>query len=132
MTFKVKLYTGLHARQDTYCSQVSFLYKPILVLNFQRILICCNKWSKPSTAKSKWQISALQQKNQINLLPSFFKPNCIDLHVKSRIKFVEWWHLLPKLTVIVYEHWPETGEFVTQTIELWNMWITLSCYYNRV
>ena len=24
---------------------------------------------------------------------------------------------------IVYEHWPETREFITRTIELWNRWI---------
>ena len=33
---------------------------------------------------------------------------------------------------IVYEHWPETRECITRTIELWNRWIRLSCYYNRV
>jgi len=33
---------------------------------------------------------------------------------------------------IVYEHWPETCEFITQTIELWNRWIWLPCCYNRV
>jgi len=27
---------------------------------------------------------------------------------------------------------PETREFVTRTVELWNRWIRLSCYYNRV
>ena len=32
---------------------------------------------------------------------------------------------------IVYIHWPETREFITQTIELWNRCIRLSCYYNR-
>jgi len=36
------------------------------------------------------------------------------------------------VSCIVYEHWPETREFITQTIELWNRWIRLSCYYNRV
>ena len=29
---------------------------------------------------------------------------------------------------IVYEHWPETREFITRTVELWNRWIRLSCY----
>jgi len=33
---------------------------------------------------------------------------------------------------IVYKHWPDTREFVTRTVELWNRWIRLSCYYNRV
>mgnify|MGYP007133234786 FL=1 len=33
---------------------------------------------------------------------------------------------------IVYEHWPETHEFITRTVELWNKWIRLSCYYNTV
>ena len=33
---------------------------------------------------------------------------------------------------IVDEHWPETHEFITWTVELWNRWIRLSCYYNRV
>jgi len=33
---------------------------------------------------------------------------------------------------IVYEHWPDTHEFITRTVELWNRWIRLSCYYNRV
>jgi len=34
--------------------------------------------------------------------------------------------------IIVYKHWPDTHEFITQTVELWNRWIRLSCYYNRV
>jgi len=33
---------------------------------------------------------------------------------------------------IVYKHWPDTQEFITRTVELWNSWIWLSCYYNRV
>jgi len=33
---------------------------------------------------------------------------------------------------IVFEYWPETREFITRTFELWNRWIRLSCYYNRV
>ena len=33
---------------------------------------------------------------------------------------------------IISEHWPETREFITRTVELWNRWIRLSCYYNRV
>jgi len=28
---------------------------------------------------------------------------------------------------IVYKHWSETHEFITQTVELWNRWIRLSC-----
>jgi len=32
---------------------------------------------------------------------------------------------------IVYEHWPDTREVITQTVELWNRWVRLSCYYNR-
>jgi len=34
--------------------------------------------------------------------------------------------------VIVYKHWTDTHEFITRTVELWNRWIRLSCYYNRV
>ena len=33
---------------------------------------------------------------------------------------------------IVYEHWPETHEFITQTVALWNRWFRLSCYYNTL
>jgi len=33
---------------------------------------------------------------------------------------------------IVYEHWPETREFITRTFGFWNRWIWLWCYYNRV
>jgi len=33
---------------------------------------------------------------------------------------------------IVYKHWPDTSEFIIQTVELWNRWIRLSCFYNRV
>ena len=33
---------------------------------------------------------------------------------------------------IVYKHWPDTRELITRTVELWNRWIRLSCYYNRV
>jgi len=31
--------------------------------------------------------------------------------------------------VIVYKHWPDTREFVTRIVELWNRRIRLSCYY---
>ena len=31
--------------------------------------------------------------------------------------------------VLLYE---KTREFITQTVELGNRWIRLSCYYNRV
>jgi len=30
----------------------------------------------------------------------------------------------------VYENWPETREFITQTVKLWNRWIRPSYYYN--
>jgi len=33
---------------------------------------------------------------------------------------------------IVDKHSPDTREFITRTVELWNMWIRRSCYYNRV
>jgi len=33
---------------------------------------------------------------------------------------------------IVYKHWPDTCEFITHTVELWNRWIWSSCFYNRV
>jgi len=33
---------------------------------------------------------------------------------------------------IVDQHWPETCEFIKRTVELWNRWIRLSWYYNRV
>jgi len=32
---------------------------------------------------------------------------------------------------IVWEHWPDTHKFITQSSEFWNRWIRLSCYYNR-
>ena len=32
---------------------------------------------------------------------------------------------------IVYKHWPDTCEFITRTVELWNRWIRLSCYYKQ-
>jgi len=28
---------------------------------------------------------------------------------------------------IVHKHWPDTLEFITPTVELWNRWIRLSC-----
>jgi len=34
--------------------------------------------------------------------------------------------------LIAYKHWPDTREFITQTVQLWNRWIRLSCYYNRI
>jgi len=38
-----------------------------------------------------------------------------------------------RITVnIVYNYWPDTREFITRSVELWNGWIRLSCYYNRV
>jgi len=27
------------------------------------------------------------------------------------------------------EHWQYTREFITRTVELWNGWIRVSCYY---
>ena len=45
------------------------------------------------------------------------------------------WNLVEhavKLCYLVYEHWPETHEFITRTIELWNRWIRLSFYNNIV
>ena len=39
-----------------------------------------------------------------------------------------WIYFLPS----VYKHWTDTREFITWTVELWNRWIRLSCYYNRV
>ena len=33
---------------------------------------------------------------------------------------------------IASEHWPDNRKFITQPAEFWNMWITLSWYYNRV
>ena len=33
---------------------------------------------------------------------------------------------------ITWEHWSDTLEFITRTVELWNRRIRLSCYYNRV
>jgi len=49
------------------------------------------------------------------------------------------WHLVLRshvnhfeCRVYTYEHWPDNREFITRTIELWNRWIRLSCYYNRV
>ena len=35
-------------------------------------------------------------------------------------------------SISVYKHWPDTREFITQTVELWNKWIRLSCYNTRV
>ena len=32
----------------------------------------------------------------------------------------------------VWEHWPANRELIKMTDELWNRWIRLSCYYNRV
>jgi len=29
-------------------------------------------------------------------------------------------------------HWPDIPEFITRSVELWNRWIRLACYYNRV
>jgi len=31
---------------------------------------------------------------------------------------------------IVNKHWPDSREFITRTVELWNRWIRLSCNYN--
>ena len=33
---------------------------------------------------------------------------------------------------IAWEHWPDTREFITQSADLWNRWIRLSYYSNRV
>jgi len=33
---------------------------------------------------------------------------------------------------IGWEHWPDTCEFITPSVELWNRWIRLSRCYNRV
>jgi len=57
-------------------------------------------------------------------------------------KSIKWTNALTNIFVtcvyngcccIVYEHWPDTCELITRTVELWNRWIkVLSCYYNRV
>jgi len=36
---------------------------------------------------------------------------------------------LIQLNSSVYNHWPDNREFITRTVELWNRWIRLSCYY---
>jgi len=44
---------------------------------------------------------------------------------KTSKSWATWVHTA--LLYIVYEHWPEpeTREFITQTVELWNRWIRL-------
>ena len=49
---------------------------------------------------------------------------CIEISFK--------WQTYMWTVSIVYEHWPETREFIISTVELRNWWIRLSCYYNRV
>ena len=34
--------------------------------------------------------------------------------------------------VLYADNVPDTREFITRTVGLWNRWIRLSCYYNRV
>ena len=36
-------------------------------------------------------------------------------------------HSNPLYLLIVYKHWPDTREFITQSGELWNRWIKLDC-----
>jgi len=33
---------------------------------------------------------------------------------------------------IAYHYRPDTREVITRTVELWNKWARLSCYYSRV
>jgi len=33
---------------------------------------------------------------------------------------------------VVYKIDQSTRDFITRTVELWNRWIRLPCYYNRV
>jgi len=42
-----------------------------------------------------------------------------NLHTEHCVSFSLWG--------IVYTHWPDTREFIPQTIELWNIWIRMSC-----
>ena len=37
-----------------------------------------------------------------------------------------------ELMGIVYKHWPDTREFITQIVELWNRWIRLLSYNNQL
>jgi len=39
---------------------------------------------------------------------------------------------LTSMCIIVYKHWPDTRKSITRTVELWNRWLILSWYYNRV
>jgi len=33
---------------------------------------------------------------------------------------------------IAWEHWSDTRQFITWSVELWYRWIRLLCYYNIV
>jgi len=47
--------------------------------------------------------------------------------------FTSFWSMFVYNTYIsVCKYWPDTHVFITQTVELWNRWIILSCYYSRV
>jgi len=49
-----------------------------------------------------------------------------DVRYKDNSKY----SLKNRIQLIVCEHWPDTCEYITWTVELWNRWIRLSCYYN--
>jgi len=62
------------------------------------------------------------------------KCSCKLIHISDKlIRYVESRiYSLSMNLYVVCEHWPATCEFITQTIKLWNRWIRMSCYYNRV
>jgi len=59
-------------------------------------------------------------------------PAVAKVHLFSSFPFIQTGKLDILIMCIVYKHWPVTHEFFTRTVELWNRWIRVSCYYYRV
>jgi len=70
----------------------------------------------------------------------FWRHKCEPSHVCMYIYDLAWQQpygtktgtssILFSHVAIVYNHWSDTREFITRTVELWNRWISQSCYYN--
>ena len=70
--------------------------------------------------------------NDLNQINELLKIRFIMIYrddTKAPAVFVYRTILIP---TIIYKHWPDTREFITRTVELWNRWIKLSCYYNSI
>ena len=66
---------------------------------------------------------------KVDYYSDYFKDDCHFKRISSVAVMMWIWYFG---IIIAREHWPDTCEFITQTVELCKRWIRLLCYYNRV